>query len=223
MPKQKTHKGTKKRFRITAKGKVKHRRSGTSHLQVRVSSKRKRNLRGTGVLDKSDTANIVEALASNSYWSSSSSRFAGFWSSTKQFSPKSRYCESLEGLFMRTKNAVPRLRAKRRLLKRVKGSVGGRRRLLRTAKESVIRAGVFAKRDRRRRKRDFRRLWIIRINAACRERGLRYSQFIAGLEKIGCELDRRTLSEMAVLDPTGFDVVVSQVREGLGLPEAVVA
>ena len=124
---------------------------------------------------------------------------------------------------MRTKNAVPRLRAKRRLLKRVKGSVGGRRRLLRTAKESVIRSGVFAKRDRRRRKRDFRRLWIIRINAACRERGLRYSQFIAGLEKIGCELDRRTLSEMAVLDPTGFDVVVSQVREGLGLPEAVVA
>ena len=124
---------------------------------------------------------------------------------------------------MRTKNAVPRLRAKRRLLKRVKGSVGGRRRLLSTAKESVIRAGVFAKRDRRRRKRDFRRLWIIRINAACRERGLRYSQFIAGLEKIGCELDRRTLSEMAVLDPTGFDVVVSQVRDGLGLPEAVVA
>jgi len=115
---------------------------------------------------------------------------------------------------MRTKNAVPRLRAKRRLLKRVKGSVGGRRRLLRTAKESIIRAGVFAKRDRRRRKRDFRRLWIIRINAACRERGLRYSQFIAGLEKIGCELDRKTLSEMAVLDPTGFDVVVSQVREG---------
>ena len=124
---------------------------------------------------------------------------------------------------MRTKNAVPRLRAKRRLLKRVKGSVGGRRRLLRTAKESIIRAGVFAKRDRRRRKRDFRRLWIIRINAACRERGLRYSQFIAGLEKIGCELDSRTLAEMAVLDPTGFDVVVSQVREGLGLPEAVVA
>ena len=124
---------------------------------------------------------------------------------------------------MRTKNAVPRLRAKRRLLKRVKGSVGGRRRLLRTAKESIIRAGVFAKRDRRRRKRDFRRLWIIRINAACRERGLRYSQFIAGLEKIGCERDRKTLAEMAVLDRTGFEVVVSQVREGLGLPEAVVA
>lgn len=67
MPKQKTHKGTKKRFRVTASGKVKHRRSGTSHLQVRLSAKRKRNLRGTGVLAKSDTANIVEALAANSY------------------------------------------------------------------------------------------------------------------------------------------------------------
>jgi large subunit ribosomal protein L20 len=105
---------------------------------------------------------------------------------------------------MRTKNVVPRLRAKKRLFKRVKGSVGGRRRLLR---------------DRRRKKRDFRRLWIVRLNAACRERGLRYSQFIAGLEKIGSELDRRTLSEMAVLDPTGFDAVVAAVRKGLGLPE----
>jgi len=120
---------------------------------------------------------------------------------------------------MRTKSVVPRLRAKKRLFKRVKGSVGGRRRLLRTAKEAIIRAGVYAHRDRRRRKRDFRRLWIVRLNAACRERGLRYSQMIAGLATIGCELDRRTLSEMAIADPTGFDEVVAAVRAGLGLPE----
>ena len=118
---------------------------------------------------------------------------------------------------MRTKSVVPRLRAKKRLFKRVKGSVGGRRRLLRTAKESIIRAGVYARRDRRRKKRDFRRLWIIRLNAAARERGIRYSQFIAGLEKIGCELDRKTLSEMAVLDPTGFDAIAEQVRAALGV------
>jgi len=124
---------------------------------------------------------------------------------------------------MRTKSVVPRLRAKKRLFKRVKGSVGGRRRLLRTAKESLVRSGVFAHRDRRRRKRDFRRLWIIRINAAVRQRGIRYSQFIAGLEKIGCELDRRTLSEMAVLDPTGFDTVVAAVRKALGLSDPVAA
>jgi large subunit ribosomal protein L20 len=59
----------------------------------------------------------------------------------------------------------------------------------------------------------------VRINAAVRERGIRYSQFIAGLEKIGCELDRRTLAEMAVVDPTGFDTVVAAVRKALALPE----
>ena len=120
---------------------------------------------------------------------------------------------------MRTKSVVPRLRAKKRLFKRVKGSVGGRRRLLRTAKESIIRAGVYARRDRRRKKRDFRRLWIVRLNAACRERGFRYSQLIAGLVEIGCELDRRTLAEMAVLDPTGFDAIAAEVRKALSLPE----
>ena len=67
MPKQKTHKGVKKRFRVTARGKVKHRRAGTSHLQVRLTSKRKRNLRGTGVLAEVDTPKIVEALGSYSY------------------------------------------------------------------------------------------------------------------------------------------------------------
>ena len=67
MPKQKTHKGVKKRFRVTARGKVKHRRAGTSHLQVRLTSKRRRELRGTGVLAAVDTPKIVEALAHNSY------------------------------------------------------------------------------------------------------------------------------------------------------------
>ncbi|MFM8496971.1 MAG: 50S ribosomal protein L35 [Planctomycetia bacterium] len=67
MPKQKTHKGVKKRFRATANGKVKHRRAGTSHLQVRLTAKRKRDLRGTGVLAKVDTPKIIEALAHNSY------------------------------------------------------------------------------------------------------------------------------------------------------------
>jgi large subunit ribosomal protein L35 len=67
VPKQKTHKGVKKRFRTTARGKVKHRRAGTSHLQVRLTSKRRRELRGTGVLAAVDTPKIVEALAHNSY------------------------------------------------------------------------------------------------------------------------------------------------------------
>ena len=86
--------------------------------------------------------------------------------------------------------------AKKRLFRKVKGFVGGRRKLLRTAKETLIRAGVYAFRDRRNRKREFRKLWIIRINAAVRQRGMRYSQFIAALSKaedrVGPQDPRRT-------------------------------
>ncbi len=89
---------------------------------------------------------------------------------------------------MRTVKGAARNQAKKRLFKKVKGFVGGRRRLLRTAKETLVRAGVYAFRDRRNRKREFRKLWIIRINAAVRERGLRYSEFINGLTKAEIEL-----------------------------------
>ncbi len=116
---------------------------------------------------------------------------------------------------MRTVKGAARHKAKRRLFKKVKGYVGGRRKLLRTAKETLVRAGVFSFRDRRVRKREFRKLWIIRINAACRERGLRYSEFIAGLNRAQIGLDRRTLAEMAVTDPAGFDAVVVKVRDAL--------
>ncbi len=114
---------------------------------------------------------------------------------------------------MRTTKGPARNRAKKRIFKKAKGFVGGRRRLMRTAKESLVRAGVFAYRDRRNRKRDFRRLWIIRINAAVRERGLRYSELIAGLKKANIELDRKMLAEMAVADPQGFDAVVELVKQ----------
>ncbi len=118
---------------------------------------------------------------------------------------------------MRTKKGAARTRAKRRLFKRTKGYRGGRSNLLRTAKETLIRADVFAYRDRRLRKRDFRRLWITRINAATRQRGLRYSEFICGLGKTGIELNRKMLSEMAIHDPAAFDAVVEQVKEALAV------
>ena len=117
---------------------------------------------------------------------------------------------------MRSMKGAARAQAKRRLFKKVKGFVGGRGRLLRTAKESLVRAGVYAFRDRRNRKREFRALWIIRINAACRMRGLRYSEFIHGLQLAKIELDRKTLAEMAVADPTAFDGVIAQVKSALG-------
>lgn len=116
---------------------------------------------------------------------------------------------------MRTRKGAARTRAKKRLFKKTKGYRGGRKNLLRTAKETLVRAGAYAFRDRKVRKRQFRRLWIIRINAACRERGIRYSVFINGLKKANIELDRKTLSEMAIHDPAGFDRIVEAVKAAL--------
>lgn len=116
---------------------------------------------------------------------------------------------------MRTIKGSARNRAKKRLYKRAKGYRGGRGNLLRTVKETLLRAGVYAFRDRRVRKREFRKLWIIRINAACRARGLRYSEFINGLKKAKIELDRKSLSEMAISDPAGFDTVVEEAKQAL--------
>lgn len=116
---------------------------------------------------------------------------------------------------MRTKKGAARNQAKKRLFRKVKGFVGGRRKLLRTAKETLVRAGAYAYRDRRNRKREFRRLWIIRINAAVRMRGLRYSEFIAGMQRANVGLDRKSLSEMAIHDPAAFDAVVNLVKGAL--------
>ena len=116
---------------------------------------------------------------------------------------------------MRTTKGAARNKAKNRLFKKTKGYVGGRGTLLRTAKETLVRAEAYAFRDRRVRKREFRKLWIIRINAASRERGLRYSELINGLKKAQIELDRKMLSEMAIHDPAAFDTVVEKAREAL--------
>lgn len=116
---------------------------------------------------------------------------------------------------MRTRKGAARTQAKKRLFKRAKGFVSGRRKLLRTVKETLIRAGVYAFRDRKVKKRQFRRLWIIRINAACRMRGMSYSRFIAGLKKANVELDRKSLAEIAVCDPAGFDSIVETAKSSL--------
>lgn len=116
---------------------------------------------------------------------------------------------------MRAKSGVARRRAKNRLFKATKGYVGGRRRLLKSAKETLLRAGVFAFRDRRAKKRAFRRLWITRLSAAAEMRGMRYSQFVNGLKKANIGLDRKSLSELAIHDPAVFDQILDQARVAL--------
>lgn len=114
---------------------------------------------------------------------------------------------------MRTTKGAARARAKRKLFKRAKGFRGGRGNMIRSVKETLVRAGVFAFRDRRNKKRTYRNLWIIRINAACRLRDIRYSEFMHGLKTANIELDRKSLAEIAVSDPDGFDAIVAAVRQ----------
>jgi large subunit ribosomal protein L20 len=103
-----------------------------------------------------------------------------------------------------------RHRRHKRVLRAAKGYYGARSRLYRTAKEAVLRAHAYAYRDRRNRKRTFRALWITRIGAACRERGISYNQFIHGLAEAKVGLNRKMLSEIAVADPKGFDQLVAR-------------
>ena len=124
---------------------------------------------------------------------------------------------------MRARKGAARNKAKKRLFRAVEGFVGGRRRLLRTAKETLLRAGVFAFRDRRAKKRSFRRLFITRLSAAAEMRGLRYSRLIHGLHLAKIGLDRKSLSDLAIHDPETFDAIVAMVREQLDRHNAEVA
>jgi large subunit ribosomal protein L20 len=104
----------------------------------------------------------------------------------------------------RAKGGAKTRRRRKKILKQAKGYFGGRRKLYRPAAETVLRAGAFAYKGRKQKKRVNRSLWIVRINAACRPLGLSYSRFMNGLKKAGVLLDRKVLAELAVADPTGF-------------------
>jgi large subunit ribosomal protein L20 len=115
----------------------------------------------------------------------------------------------------RVKNNVARLRRKRQILNAAKGYFGRRKNLYKTAKEAVERARRYAYRDRKNRKREFRRLWIVRINAAARMNGLSYSRLMDGLRKGGIEIDRKVLADIAVRDPNAFEQIASAAKTSL--------
>ncbi len=114
----------------------------------------------------------------------------------------------------RIKRSVASRTRRKRILKAAKGYYGARSRTFKVAKQAVIRAGQYAYRDRRQRKRQFRQLWIIRINAAAREHGLSYSRFIAGLKNAGIEVDRKVLADIAVHEKQVFANLVEKSKAG---------
>lgn len=115
----------------------------------------------------------------------------------------------------RVKTGVVRRRRHKKILKLAKGFYSGRRKHFRKAKEQLERSLVYAYRDRRAKKRDFRRLWITRINAACKLNDINYSRFMNGLKKSGIELDRKILADMAMNDPKAFTLVVDKAKASL--------
>ncbi len=124
---------------------------------------------------------------------------------------------------MRTRKGAARRRKKKRILKAAKGNWGGRSKLYRVAKENLRRAWRYSWIHRRRKKRDFRRLWIIRLNAAVRMRGLNYSRFIAGLKRANIELNRKVLAELAISDPETFDHIARVAGSEVGVEVSPVA
>lgn len=116
----------------------------------------------------------------------------------------------------RVKRGVQARRRHKKILKAAKGYYGARSRVFRVAKQAVIKAGQYAYRDRRARKRNFRALWITRINAQSRAEGLTYSKLIAGLKRANIGLDRRVLADLAVYDKPAFSAVVAQAKAALG-------
>ena len=116
----------------------------------------------------------------------------------------------------RVKRGVTAHRRHKKILKKAKGYYGARSRVFRVAKQAVTKAGQYAYRDRRTRKRNFRALWIQRINAASRMHGLPYGRFITGLGKAGIEVDRKMLADLAVHEPAAFEALVGKARDALG-------
>ena len=113
---------------------------------------------------------------------------------------------------MRVKRAVNPVKKRRSILKSAKGYRGAKSKLYRTAKQQVMRSGQYAYVGRKIKKRNFRALWITRINAGCRQNGISYSKFIAGLKSKGIDLNRKVLADMAVREPEAFSALVGQVK-----------
>ncbi|WP_274649281.1 50S ribosomal protein L20 [Paenibacillus humicola] len=113
----------------------------------------------------------------------------------------------------RVKGGFVRARRRKRILKLAKGYFGSKHRLFKTAKEQVMKSLLYAYRDRRQRKRDFRKLWIVRINAAARQNGLSYSKFMYGLKQAGVEVNRKMLADLAVNDISAFNSLASIAKE----------
>ena len=193
MPKMKTKSGAKKRFKITGTGKVVYAQAGKRHGMIKRTTKQIRNLRGTAccsrptaTTSRSTSCRTADALSFQNFPENSS--------------------------MSRVKRGVTAHAKHKKILRAAKGYFGRRKNTIRAAKQAVEKSMQYSYRDRKNRKREFRALWIQRINAAVREHGLTYSRFISGLITAGVEVDRKVLSDLAITEPAAFAAIVETAK-----------
>ena len=189
MPKLKTKSGVKKRFKLTATGKIKHGVAGKRHRLISHNAKYIRQNRGTEILADADTARVKA-------WAPYGLKYGGH--------PMARV---KRGVTTRAKH--------KRILEQAKGYYGRRKNTIRIARQAVEKAGQYAYRDRKVKKRNFRALWIQRINAAVRAEGMTYGQFIHALKLAGITLDRKVLADIAMHEAEAFSAIIAQAKGAL--------
>jgi large subunit ribosomal protein L20 len=206
MPKLKTKSGAKKRFKVTGTGKVMSAHAGKRHGMIKRTKKQIRQLRGTRMLFKTDGDNIKK-----------------YFCRTPDRLPRGQVARhsvpihfSDEGFIMsRVKRGVTAHAKHKKVYKAAKGFRGRRKNTIRAAKAAVDKAGQYAFRARKLKKRTFRALWIQRLNAAVRPFGMTYSVFINGLAKSGVVVDRKVLSDLAIHEPAAFQAIAEKAKAAL--------
>src|SRR5262249_32373892 len=189
MPKLKTKRSAAKRFKIRSGGSIKRSQAFKRHILTKKTTKNKRHLRGTAEVHSTDQQHVRQMLP----YAESVLRRAGapaFLASNSGSEP-SRYAAAKESFMPRVKRGVTAHAKHKKVIRKAKGFRGRRGNVFNIAKEAVMKAQQYAYRDRKQRKRQFRALWIARINAAVREHGMTYSAFMHGLKKAAIEIDRK--------------------------------
>ncbi len=198
MPKMKTHRGAAKRYRVTGSGKIRRRKAFRSHLLEKKSSRRTRRLGRGAEVTGGDKKHVERLLG-------------------RYLEPRRHTAAHAGGksTMARVKRSVQGKKHRRAVLEKAAGYSGAKSRGFRKANEQVMRSLRYAYRDRRARKGEFRRLWIVRINAACRQHDISYSRFVAGLKAADIDVDRKILADLAVHDSAAFGALVAVAREAL--------
>ena len=186
MPKMKTHRSAAKRYKVTATGKITRRKAGIGHLLQHKSSSRKRRLFSVEQISDAQVKLVSHEL------------------------PYKKY--SRQEQTMRVKRGNVSRKRHKKILKLAKGFIGARSSIFKVANIAVMKALKYAYRDRRTTKRNMRRLWIVRINAAVRDRGMSYSRFVNACKKANIIVNRKMLADLAVKDPEAFQVVFEAAK-----------